>query len=114
MGSAFGGFSPGGFVGGAIWAAVTVAYFAMMESSRGQAVGKMMMKLKTLGPDGENPSLEMAVKRNIWYALSIVPVLGVLAQLAATIYIAVTISQSVTNTGWHDTFAGGTRVVKIG
>lgn len=114
VGSAFGGFSTGGFIGGVIWAAVTVGYFAMMESSRGQTVGKMMMKLKTQGPDGGNPSLEMAVKRNIWYALSIIPVLGGFAQLAATIYIAITISQSVTNTGWHDTFAGGTRVVKIG
>jgi len=30
------------------------------------------------------------------------------------IYIAITISQSDTNTGWHDTFAGGTRVIKAG
>jgi hypothetical protein len=36
-----------------------------------------------------------------------------LAELAAAIYIAVTISQSPTNTGWHDTFAGGTRVVTV-
>ncbi len=114
VGSAFGSFSTGGFIAGVIWAAVTIGYFAMMESSRGQTVGKMMMKLKTQGPDGENPSLEMAVKRNIWYALSIVPVLGGFAQLAAIIYIAVTISQSVTNTGWHDTFAGGSRVIKVG
>jgi len=113
IGSTFGGFSTGGLVAGIIWAAATVGYFAVMESSRGQTVGKMLMKLKTQGPDGENPSLEMAVKRNIWNALNIIPILGALAQLGATIYIAITISQSGTNTGWHDTFAGGTRVIKI-
>jgi uncharacterized RDD family membrane protein YckC len=114
FGSAFGGFSSGGFVAGIVWAVIIVGYFAVMESSRGQTVGKMLMKLKTQGPDGQNPSLEMAIKRNIWYALGIIPVIGGLAQLGAVIYIAVTISSSPTNTGWHDTFAGGTRVVKTG
>lgn len=111
--SPFGGFGVGGFVAGVIWAAATIGYFAYMESSRGQTVGKMLMKLKTQGPDGENPSFEVAVKRNLWYALVILPLLGNLLQLGATIYIAFTINQSETNTGWHDTFAGGTRVVKI-
>jgi len=114
VGSAFGGFSAGAFFAAIVFAAITIGYFALMESSRGQTVGKMLMKLKTQGPDGENPSLEMAIKRNLWYALSIVPVIGGFAQLAIVIYIAVTISQSATNTGWHDTFAGGTRVIKTG
>jgi len=115
IGAAFGGgFSAGGFVAGIVWAAIVVGYFALMESSRGQTFGKMLMKLKTEGPDGENPSLEMAIKRNIWLALSIVPVVGGLIQLGAVIYIAVTISQSATHTGWHDTFAGGTRVIETG
>lgn len=115
FGAAFGGgFTTGGFVAGIVWAAIVIGYFALMESTRGQTVGKMVMKLKTQGPDGENPSLEMAIKRNIWLALSIIPIIGGLAQLGAVIYIAVTISQSPTHTGWHDTFAGGTRVIKTG
>lgn len=114
VGSAFGGgFSTGGLVAGVIWAAIIIGYFAFMESSRGQTVGKMVMKLKTEGPNGGNPTFEEAAKRSIWYALGIIPIIGVLAELAAIIYIAVTINQSPTNTGWHDTFAGGTRVVKI-
>lgn len=113
-GAAIGGFSLGGIVAGIIWAAVVVGYFAGMESSRGQTVGKMAMKLKTEGSDGGNPSLEMAIKRNIWIALNIIPIIGGLAELGAAIYIAVTINQSPTNTGWHDTFAGGTRVVTTG
>jgi len=114
VGSAFGGFSAGAFFGAVVFAAVAIGYFALMESSRGQTVGKMLMKLKTQGPDGANPSLNMAIKRNLWYALSIVPVIGGFAELGIVIYIAVTISQSATNTGWHDTFAGGTRVIKTG
>ena len=114
-GAAFGGgFSGSGFVAAIVLAAVGVGYFAFMESSRGQTFGKMVMRLKTEGPDGGNPSLEMAIKRNLWIGLSIVPVIGGLAQLGAVIYIAVTISQSPTRAGWHDTFAGGTRVIKTG
>ncbi len=114
FGAAFGSFSTGGFVAGFVWAAIVVGYFALMESSRGQTVGKMVMKLKTQGPDGENPSLEMAIKRNLWLALGIIPIIGGLAELGAVIYIAVTISQSPTHTGWHDIFAGGTRVIETG
>lgn len=110
-GGAFGGLNIGGFIAALLLAAITVGYFAVMESSFGQTLGKMVIKIKTEGPDGGNPSLEMAIKRNIWIALGIIPVIGGLAELAAAIYIAVTISQSPTHTGWHDTFAGGTRVI---
>lgn len=108
----FSGFSAGSLVAAIVTAAITIGYFALMESNMGQTVGKMLIGLKTVGPDGNNPTMEQALKRNAWYALGIVPFLGGLAQLAATIYIAVTINNSATRTGWHDTFAGGTRVIK--
>jgi uncharacterized RDD family membrane protein YckC len=108
----FGGFSAGSLVSAIIVAAITIGYFALMEANMGQTVGKMLIGLKTVGPDGNKPTMEQALKRNAWYALGIVPFLGGLAQLAATIYIAVTINNSATRTGWHDTFAGGTRVIK--
>ncbi|CAN5132177.1 hypothetical protein BH18ACT5_BH18ACT5_12740 [soil metagenome] len=117
----FGGFiSPYGFAGFSgrlflyllIGAAISIAYFAFMESSRGQTIGKMAMSIRTEAPGGGNPTMEQAVKRNAWYALNIIPVIGGLAQLAIIIYIAVTINGSPTRTGWHDTFAGGTRGVK--
>lgn len=114
IGTAFGGgFSTAGLIAGIIWAAIIIGYFTYLESSRGQSVGKMIMKLKTEGPNGGNPTVEEAFKRNSWYALGIIPIIGGLAELGVVIYIAVTISQSATNTGWHDTFAGGTRVIKI-
>lgn len=109
FGFAFSGYS---LVASIVTAAITILYFALMESNTGQTVGKMVLGLKTEGPTGDKPTMEQALKRNSWYALAIVPFLGGLAELAAAIYIAVTINNSVTRTGWHDTFAGGTKVVK--
>lgn len=105
-----GTFSMAGIVSAVVGAALTIGYFAFMESRNGQTVGKMLLGLRTQGPDGGTPTMDQAVRRNAWYALSIVPFLGGLAQLAVAIYIAVTINN--TGTGWHDEFAGGTRVVK--
>jgi uncharacterized RDD family membrane protein YckC len=124
FGAGGGIFGGGGIVGNAVGAIVSAAiylgYFAFMESSRGQTVGKMLLKLKTLGPNGELPTMEEAIKRNAYVALGVVgiiPILGAFlaffAQLGAAIYIAVTINNNTaTRQGWHDEFAGGTRVVK--
>ncbi|AXH98037.1 RDD family protein [Ornithinimicrobium avium] len=102
-------------------AAIYLAYFAYLESTRGQTIGKMVMKLETRGQDGGRPSMEQAIRRNIWVAfglLGVIPIIGgVLAglgQLVAMILIAVGISgDAVARRGWHDKFAG-TQVVKIG
>ncbi len=100
-----------------------LGYYAYMESSRGQTIGKIVMKLKVFGPDGvSNPTMEQAVKRNIYMAFGlagIVPVvgslLGGLASLGAVIMIAVNINgDTVKRQHWFDKFAGGTQVMKIG
>ncbi|GAA3655238.1 hypothetical protein GCM10022237_13940 [Nocardioides ginsengisoli] len=102
---------------------INLAYFGWLESNRGQTVGKMVMKLRTFGPDGvSNPTMEQALKRNGYVALNIIsvvpllgPILAGLAELAAIVYIAVTLNSDVPNhQGWHDKFAGGTRVMQIG
>ena len=79
----------------------------------------MALSLRTEGPDGNPPSLEVAIRRNFWVALGILAVvpfvgglIGALAELVIVILIAVTVSNSPTKQGWHDNFAGGTRVVK--
>jgi uncharacterized RDD family membrane protein YckC len=103
-------------------AAIYLGYFALMESSRGQTVGKMIMKLKAVGPDGGNPTLEQAIRRNIWCAtgvLGILPVIGSfvggILSLVAVILIAVGINKDTVNRqAWHDHFAGETRVLKVG
>lgn len=105
-----------------VTAAIYLGYFAVMESRTGQTVGKMVLKLETRGPDGGHPTMEQAVKRNAFTALGVlgvIPVIGgfigALASLAAIIAIAVTINNNTaTRQGWHDEFAGGTTVVKLG
>ncbi len=122
----------GGIGGGATFAASAVSailssalalgYFALMESSRGQTVGKMLLKLRTTGPDGQNPSLEQAIRRNLFTALGIlgiIPIFGSLLSamlsLAAIVLIAIGINNDPVNRqGWHDHFAGETRVWKVG
>jgi uncharacterized RDD family membrane protein YckC len=107
---------------GVLSAVLYLGYFAYMESSRGQTIGKTVMKLKVFGPDGvSNPTMEQAIRRNIWTAagiISIIPFvwwLSGLAQLAAVILIAVGInSDTVKRQHWFDKFAGGTQVMKIG
>lgn len=103
--------------------AINLAYFGLMESNRGQTVGKMLLKLRTYGPDGvSNPTLEQALKRNGYVALNLIsvipfigPVIASLGTLAAVIYIAVTLNgDQPEHQGWHDKFAGGTRVVQVG
>jgi uncharacterized RDD family membrane protein YckC len=120
------GFGMGAsFAAGAITAiltsAVSLGYFTLMESKSGQTVGKMLLKLRTQGLGGATPTTEEALKRNAWVALGILGVIpvvgglvGGLASLAIVIVIAVTINSSPTRQGWHDNFAGGTQVIKIG
>lgn len=104
---------------GIIGAVIALGYFALMESRKGQTLGKMALSLRTEGPDGGPPSLEVAIRRNFWVALGVLAVvpfvgglIGGLAELVIVIVIAVTVSNSPTKQGWHDNFAGGTRVVK--
>ena len=78
--------------------------------SRGATPGKMILNLQVQGSSG-NPTAEESLRRNAWLALGIIPILGGLLQLAAVIYIAITISQAGDNRGWHDHFAN-TRVIR--
>ena len=108
-----GGSNLDGFFASVLSTALAIAYFAYLESTLGQTVGKMIMKIEVRDPAGGHPSLEAALKRNVWMALSIIPFVGGLAQLVAAIAIGVTINNSRSSAGWHDKLAGGTRVVKV-
>ena len=111
-----------GLVSSLLGAAIALGYFALMESSRGQTVGKMVLKLETRGPDGGRPTMEQALRRNAFTALGvlgIIPLIGwilsPIASLVAVIMIAVGINNdTVRRQGWHDRFAGGTTVYKTG
>jgi len=103
------------FFSGIVLAAIALGYFGYLESNRGQTIGKQVMKLKTVGPDRHsNPTMNEAIKRNIWYAFGIVPILGGFAELASVILIAININSDPQRQHWFDKFAGGTRVIKVG
>ncbi|QNG20993.1 RDD family protein [Rhodococcus triatomae] len=112
-----GGFV-GSFLGAVVTAAGTIGYFVLMETTRGQSVGKMVFKLHVLGPDGGLPTQQQSLIRNAFYAISVLgslPIIGFLFGLvgiAVWIVIAVTINSSPTKQGKHDELAGGTRVVQ--
>jgi uncharacterized RDD family membrane protein YckC len=106
-----------------ITVAASIAYFAFLESNQGATLGKQLLKLKVVGPDGvSNPTMEQAVRRNAFYGIQlafIVPIIGWivgwLGYVLAVIMIAVGINNdTVARQGWHDKFAGGTRVMKVG
>lgn len=111
-----------GVVTSVILVVLQLGYFVYLESSRGQTVGKMVMKLRVLGPGGGNPTTEEALKRNIWMAISllgIIPFVGWLIQTVAGIAAVVTIALGINNDtakrqAWHDHLGGGTRVIKVG
>jgi uncharacterized RDD family membrane protein YckC len=103
------------FINGIVGAVLFTGYFAYMESNRGQTIGKQVMKLRTVGPDGQsNPTMNEAIKRNIYYTFGIVPCLGGLAELIAAILIAVQINSDPQRQHLFDRFADGTRVLKVG
>ncbi|HEY1134710.1 MAG TPA: RDD family protein [Nocardioides sp.] len=110
-----------GAIGTIVGVAISVGYYAFFETTSGQTLGKMAMKLKVVGPAGAPVTLEQSIKRNAFYLiglLGVVPIVGLfsgLVQFAAYIFIAVTISQDKQlRQGFHDKFANETYVMKLG
>lgn len=102
--------------------AISLGYYVFFETTSGQTLGKKAMKLKVVGPAGAPVTVQQSVKRNFFYLfalLGLIPILGTvvggLAQIAAMIAIAVTISQDKQlRQGFHDKLANETYVMKLG
>jgi uncharacterized RDD family membrane protein YckC len=113
-----GAFAGGGFAGGDDIAFLIVStllgygYAVWLEASRGQTVGKMAIGIKVIGPDGRIPANDVALRRNAWLLLNLVPVLGGILSFVAAVAIGVTISNDPFKRGTHDNFAGGSAVVR--
>lgn len=88
------------------------AYAVWLEASRGQTVGKMALGIKVIGPDGRVPANDVALKRNAWLLLGLVPIVGGVLSFVAAVAIGVTIANDPFNRGTHDNFAGGSAVVR--
>lgn len=98
-------------ISGVINSVVYVAYFTYLESDRGQTIGKQLLNLRTVGPDGGLPTQQQAFVRNAWILIGIIPILGGLVTFVLAIAIGVTISSSPDGRGLHDNWASGTTVV---
>jgi uncharacterized RDD family membrane protein YckC len=87
-------------------------YAVWLEASRGQTVGKMVLGYKVVGPDGRIPASDVAMRRNAWLLLGIVPFIGGVLSFVAAVVIGVTIATDPFKRGTHDNFAGGSAVVR--
>ncbi|MEV0335605.1 RDD family protein [Nocardia sp. NPDC050717] len=88
-------------------------YFVFFEVVTGSTPGKKILGLRVIGADGvDKPSVVESAKRNAYMLFNLIPWVGGLLWFVSAIAIAVTVSSSSTKQGWHDNFAGGTRVVK--
>ncbi|MEV4127239.1 RDD family protein [Nocardia sp. NPDC049707] len=88
-------------------------YFVFFEVISGATPGKRVLGLQVNGADGaEKPSVQESAKRNAYMLFNLIPWIGGVLWFFSAIAIAVTVSASSTKQGWHDNFAGGTRVVK--
>jgi uncharacterized RDD family membrane protein YckC len=95
-----------------IAAAIVLAYFTLCDALAGATVGKLVLGLRVIGPDGGNPSLQQSLAREAFTIVGAVPFVGPVLAVVAWIWIGVSIRQSPLRQGKHDLIAGGTRVVR--
>lgn len=93
-----------------VTALIGFGYFVLHEGSGGSTLGKMVLGLRVVGPEGDDPAIDVAAKRNLWLLLGVIPAVGGVLSLIAVIAIIVTVAQSEDNRGWHDKSAGATVV----
>jgi uncharacterized RDD family membrane protein YckC len=97
----------------ALGTALVLAYFAGLDTLFGATVGKRLMGLRVIGPDGRTPTLKQAAIREAFTVVGSVPFVGVFLALAAWIWIALSIRSNPLGQGKHDLLAGGTRVIVV-
>jgi uncharacterized RDD family membrane protein YckC len=121
LGAVSGSWLVANLIAGVLYAGAYLGYFAYFESNRGAGIGKQVLKLRVEGPGGGLPTMEQAVRRNIWlgaFILYVIPIFGPLFGglliLAAEILIAVQINSDPQRQHYFDKLAGGTKVVKVG
>jgi uncharacterized RDD family membrane protein YckC len=94
-----------------ISATMVILYFALSDALAGATIGKRVMGLQVVGPDGKRPTLQQSLAREAFTIFGAIPFIGPLLALGAWIWIIVTIRSSPLRQGKHDMLAGGTRVV---
>lgn len=84
-------------------------YRVGMETTRGQTLGKMALKMKVVDVDGQVPTLQASLLRNSWYliscALSFIPFLGWIANIGIPVAVAITLSNNTYRQSFTDSWA---------
>lgn len=95
-----------------ITAALTLAYFMLLEASSGQTLAKRMLRIKVTMADGSPVTLEAAFKRRVLFVIgSVIPLVGGLISFAVPLAALITaIQDDPDSQGFHDRWAT-TRVV---
>ena len=97
------------FLIGVIGAAITLAYFGLLEANDGQTLGKKLLSIRAVKADGSGLELADAVKRRVPFVIgSLIPIpfLGGFIGFAILIAILVTVATDQPwNRGLHDKWA---------
>lgn len=107
--------SPGqSYMYSVITAALTLAYFVMLEASSGQTLAKRMLRIKVVMADGSPVTLEAAFKRRVLFVIgSVIPLIGALISFGVPLAALITaIQDEPDNQGFHDRWAT-TRVIDV-
>ena len=59
----------GSLLGAILTAAAAVGYFVFLETTRGQTLGKQLLGLRVVGPNGGLPTQQQSLTRNGFYVL---------------------------------------------
>ncbi|GGI06336.1 RDD family protein [Egicoccus halophilus] len=80
-------------------------YFVVADATGG-TLGKRLLQLRVVGPDGRPPGMGPSAVRNLWALTSLLPtVVGQLVAVVVSVVIAVTIARSPADVGIHDRYA---------
>ena len=97
------------FLIGVIGAAITLAYFGLLEANDGQTLGKKLLSIRAVKADGSGLELADAVKRRVPFVIgSLIPIpfIGGFIGFAILIAILVTVATDQPwNRGLHDKWA---------
>ena len=93
-------------------AAMILGYFVAGDTLFGATFGKRALGLRVITAEGERPSAAQALRRELFVVVGAVPFVGPILALGIWVWMFVAIRSSPLAQGPHDTFAGGTRVVR--
>ncbi len=93
---------------------IVIAYAVVLESSRGQTLGKQLLRLRVRNADGVNPTPAQALRRNLYFVLALLPgFIGGLIALTVIGWISAAILVDIDHRqGIHDRFAKETFVTR--